>query len=204
MSKSAKIKSPKAVVQSKQAITNANKSQKPPMTKWLGNVFGPKSIGLAILGAILLNFCISENQGYNWAWNVLMKENWKSVRKYPNATIDERNQMKLGFNYVFLNHIVQNTPEDAIILFPYKDQIQDKGGEYQLSHDIAVKPYVTHFIYPRKAVYKDEAATNPYYKKVTHVAIIAGHGYEDLDYDVYQRTYFTIMPKKANDTTLKH
>ncbi|MDR1416364.1 MAG: glycosyltransferase family 2 protein, partial [Prevotellaceae bacterium] len=114
-----------------------------------------------------------------------------------NATLDERYQMKLGFDYVFLNHIKQNTPEDAVILFPLKKCTTEKGGDSQLSGNINSKYWVTHFVYPRRILYKDEQETNSRYSDVTHVAIVAGHGYEDLNYPVMERYYFTVLPKNA-------
>jgi hypothetical protein len=65
-----------------------------------------------------------------------------------------------------------------------------------LGPDVANKSWVTHFVYPRIALYKDEKETNPLYGQVTHVAIIAGHGYEDLEYEVQEKAAFAVFPKK--------
>ncbi|MDR1022734.1 MAG: hypothetical protein LBL94_05625 [Prevotellaceae bacterium] len=166
-----------------------------PVGRWLEGVFGIKSIALAVVGGGLFFGLITKDPGYQWVWNSLLKGNWDFIQKHRNATLDERNQMKLGFDYVFLSYVKQNTPEDAVILFPLKEYNTEKGGDYQLSGNVNSRFWVTHFVYPRRVVYKDEQETNPRYKDVTHVAIVAGHGYEDLDYPVTERSYFTVLPK---------
>ncbi|MDR2814678.1 MAG: hypothetical protein LBB79_08525 [Prevotellaceae bacterium] len=172
-------------------------SPKHPMLRWLGGAFGFKSMALAVVGGLLFYGAAHDNSGYQWVWTNLLKGNWDFIQKHRKATLDERYQMKLGFDYVFCSYVRDNTPEDAVILFPLKKYNTEKGGDYQLTRAINVKNWVTHFVYPRKALYKDEQETNPRYHDVTHVAIIAGHGYEDLDYPVRERSYFTVLPKKA-------
>jgi hypothetical protein len=165
---------------------------------WLKKVFGVKSVAVAIAGCLLLYGAITKNSGYQWVWNNLLKGNWDIIQQHRNATLDERYQMKLGFDYVFWNFIKQHTPDSAIILFPLKKYNTEKGGDYQLTNKTNSKYWVTHFVYPRKVLYKDEQDTNTRYNDVTHVAIVAGHGYEDLDYWVAERSYFTVLPKKNN------
>jgi hypothetical protein len=169
--------------------------------QWLVSAFGFKSMALAVVGGLLLYGAMRNNPGYQWTWNSLLKGNWDFIQKHRNATLDERYQMKFGFDYVFCKYIRDNTPEDAVVLFPLRKYNKEKGGDYQLSNNINVKYWVTHFIYPRKMLYKDEQETNPRYRDVTHVAIIAGHGYEDVDYSVRERSYFTVLPKKAPENS---
>ncbi|MDR0712428.1 MAG: hypothetical protein LBF67_08835 [Prevotellaceae bacterium] len=165
--------------------------------QWLVNAFGFKSMAIAAVGSLLLYGVARNNSGYRWMWINLLQGNWKFIQSHRKATLDERYQMKLGLDYVFCDYIRKNTPEDAVILFPLKKHITEKGGDQQLSDNIKAKYWVTHFVYPRKVLYKDEQESNPRYKDVTHVAIVAGHGYEDLDYEVWERSYFAVLPKKA-------
>ncbi|MDR1602629.1 MAG: hypothetical protein LBS42_09415 [Tannerella sp.] len=153
-------------------------------------------MAVAIAGCFLLYTVISMDEGYRWVWNSLLKGNWAFIQEHRKASLEERNQMKMGFNYAYLNHIKKNTPEDAIILFPLQKHVTEQSGDMKLGDDITSKSWVTHFVYPRRALYKDEEATNPLYSQVTHVAVIAGHGYEDLDYEVPAKPAFAVFPKK--------
>ncbi|MDR3188716.1 MAG: hypothetical protein LBT94_05980 [Prevotellaceae bacterium] len=167
-----------------------------PFWQWLGSAFGFRSMAVAVICGLLIYGAMRNNSGYQWVWQSLLKGNWDFMMKHRNTTLEERYQMKLGFDYAFCSYINQNTPEDAVILFPLRKYITEKAGDYQLK-SIGAKLWTTYFVYPRKVLYKDEQETNPHYKDVTHVAIIAGHGYEDLDYPVRERTSFTVLPKKA-------
>jgi hypothetical protein len=179
-----------------QASQRQTTTPRNPLKQWLLRVCGFKSILLAGVLTFVVYAIFTKNDGYKWVTINYLKGNWEHIRKYPDATLDQRNEMKLGFNYVFLNHIVKNTPDTAVILFPQKEYITEKGGDMQLSNDVTVKIWATHFVYPRRVVYKDDKDIDPFYDKVTHVAICAAHGYEDLDYFVQQRTYFDVLPKK--------
>jgi hypothetical protein len=170
-----------------------------PTGRWLKKVSGFRSIVVALAGGLLLYWLITGNSGYWWVWEKLLKGNMETIWEHRTATLDERYQMKLGFDYVFWNFIKQNTPDTAVILFPLKELNTEKGGNAQLTDKTNSKYWVTHFVYPRRVLYKDEQDTNPRYNDVTHVAIVAGHGYDDLDYRVSERTYFTVLPKQVKN-----
>jgi hypothetical protein len=165
--------------------------------QWLKDMLGFRSIFVAVIISVVLYQVVDKNNGYNWAWNSLLKGNWELIRKYPNTTLEERYQMKLGYDFAFLNYIKKNTPDTAIILFPKRELITEKVENTQLGSAIGNKMWVTHFIYPRRVIYKEEDTVNPLYKNVTHIAICAGHGYDELEYNVEQRTYFGVFPKKV-------
>ena len=190
MNKNVKNKKKSTPVQQKDT------AKKNTLAGWLKCFLGIKSILFSIVCCLLLYTSVSKNNNYKWVWNNLLKGNWDVIRKNSALTLEERYQMKLGFSYVYYNYIKQHTPDDAVILFPLKEQNLDSGGDYKLTEDVNNKFWVTHFVYPRKVVYKDEKEINPLYNEVTHVAIVAGHGYDDLDYFVTERTYFTVLPKK--------
>ncbi|MDR1896279.1 MAG: hypothetical protein LBR10_05765 [Prevotellaceae bacterium] len=202
MTKSISGKKPRKKTERSQPQPVLQKKQRNRIADWLIKAFGIKSMIMAAAGCLLLYVVISENKGYQWMWTNLLKANWNIIRQHRNATLDERYQMKLGFDYVFWNYVKQNTPEDAVILFPLKEYNTEKADNRQLTYKTNNKMWVTHFIYPRRMLYKDEQDTNPLYKEVTHVAIIAGHGYEDLEYPAGNRTYFTVLPKKQGDNNL--
>jgi hypothetical protein len=170
-----------------------------PAVCWLKRAFGFRSLLVAVAGGLLLYWTITGNKGYWWVYETLLKDNMEVIWKHRTATLDERYQMKLGFDYVFWNFIKQHTPDSAVILFPRKEHNTEKVENYQLTDKTNNKFWVTHFVYPRRVLYKDEQETNPRYNDVTHVAVVAGHGYEDLDYWVGERTYFTVLPKRRVD-----
>jgi hypothetical protein len=177
-------------------VVSDNEKQTPVFKNWLSKAFGIRSIVVTIVVGLLLYKGISMDKGYQWVWESLLKGNWEHIQVHRKASIEERNQMKLGFDYAYLNYIKKNTPEDAIIMFPLRTHITEQSGKQKLSSSINSKSWVTHFLYPRTALYKDEKDTNPLYDKVTHIAIVAGHGYEDLDYEVKEKDAFTVLPKK--------
>jgi hypothetical protein len=173
--------------------------QTPPRSKvkqWLGKALGLKSLLVAAVLTGTVCYTVDKNTGYNWVWNGLLKSNYTMIRQNRHATLDERMQMKLGFDYIFLNHIRKNTPDDAVILLPAAEHITEKADNLQLTGSVATKMWAEYFVYPRRIVYKNEAETNPLYREVTHVAICAGHGYEDLDYPVREHSTFAIYPKR--------
>jgi hypothetical protein len=180
----------------KSSMTHSSKEKQPSTFNWWSRALGIRSIIVAIVVGLLLYEGISKNTGYQWTWESLLKGNWNYIQRHRKASLDERNQGKLGFDYMYLSFIKKNTPEDAIILFPLRTHITEQNDNKKLSGNIATKSWVTHFVYPRTVLYKDEKDTNPLYNKVTHVAIIAGHGYEDVEYEVQKKYAFTVIPKK--------
>ncbi|MDR0691647.1 MAG: hypothetical protein LBF69_01260 [Prevotellaceae bacterium] len=167
-----------------------------PLVRWLKSAFGLKSLLTAVAGGLLLYWTITENKGYWWVYEKLLEGNMVTIWQYRTASLNQRYQMKLGFDYMFCDFIKQHTPDTAVILFPLKKHNTEKADNSQLTDNINSKYWVTHFVYPRRVLYKDEQDTNPRYNDVTHVAIVAGHGYEELDYRVGERTHFTVLPKK--------
>ncbi|MDR3246282.1 MAG: hypothetical protein LBT50_07600 [Prevotellaceae bacterium] len=174
-----------------------------PVLRWLIRFFSPRSILVAIILAFGVYEGITEVKCYKWVWENYLKENLEFTHKYAKKTTKERLNMKLGFDHSFLSFINEHTPENAVILFTLQEHIIEKSGDAKLTEKIGMKMWVTHFIYPRRAVYKSEAESNPVYKDVTHVAICAGHGYEDLDYNISQKQPFTVLPKKPNNNENK-
>ncbi|MDR1331295.1 MAG: hypothetical protein LBK07_04250 [Tannerella sp.] len=164
--------------------------------QWFGRAFGLRSLLVAGVVALGVYLSVTHNAGYRWTWEGYLRGNWDFIRQHPDATLEERLQMKLGFDYSFLSYIVKNTPEDAIILFPPRGVITEEAGGMRLTNNIESKMWVMHFVYPRRVVYRDEAETNSLCSEATHVAICATHGYDDLDYAVEQRAPFAVLPKK--------
>ena len=172
---------------------STKKSEQLTVKKWISLVFGWRSLLVSLLFIGIAYKVIDKNSGYHWVWNSLLKGNWDLIQKYPNLTLDQRYEMKIGFNYSFLNYIKNHTPDTAIILFPAKQYITEKGGNMQLGGEVTNKMWVTHFIYPRVPLFQG-TTDSVFMSSVTHVAICAAHGYENLPYPVYRRTYFDVLP----------
>jgi len=175
------------------------KSAESPVHQWIGRALNLRSLFVAGVTAIGIYASINLNQGYLWMWKGYLVPNWEYIGQNAKATVDKRLEMKLGLDYSFLNYIKQNTPEDAVILFPLPEHIIEKNGDMQLTSNVSWKHWATHFIYPRRIVYKSEAETNPLYEHYTHVAICAGHGYEDLEYGVVEKAAFAIAPRRREN-----
>lgn len=163
-----------------------------------------KQFVVALVGLILIVQIKESSDGYKWVYEGLLKGNLELIKKYPNLSVDERYQMKMGFPLVYLNYIKQNTSDSAVILFPEvrffsdtKDPKQDLSG----IGDWGFTKYAYYrFLYPRKVVLEPEIEKSPFFEKVTHVAIINGWGYDYLKYSVPEehRVYNTILSIHSN------
>ena len=92
----------------------------------------------------------------------------------------------MGFTYTYYNFVKNNTPADAIILFPTQAQMLEKVI------DRVSKAEITYFLYPRQVVFADET-NNPLFEQVTHIAIVNGYGYEYVDYEIENKEDFAIL-----------
>ena len=162
-------------------------------------LFG-KQILVALAGLFLLYQVKESSEGYQWVYEGLLKGNMETIKKYPNLSVGERYKIKIGFPMYYFDYIKENTPDTAIILFPdfpvfleTKDPNQDLSG----MHSWYVTKYAYYrFLYPRKVVFEAEKDASLFFKKVTHVAIVNGWGYDYLSYPVPEgsRVYNTVLP----------
>lgn len=137
---------------------------------------------LCLLPAVLLVLLtFSKSPGYNWVYSMLTG-NMEQIKQYPDLDFDQKMQWKMGMDYNFLLTIKQNTPDDAVILFPGVEVFCQEGSPYHA--ELYNKIYSSRFIYPRKIVLENELETNKYAKEVTHVAIVNGKGGQYLPYPI--------------------
>jgi hypothetical protein len=153
-----------------------------------------KNVGVALVAGFLLSECLDVQQGYNWAYYSLMKGNMVTIRKYPNLTIEQRNEQKLGNDYAYLQFVKNSKPEDAVILYPSREDFFPEGVESPFKQDISNKTWGLRFLYPRKLVLPSEMETNRYAKDITHVAIVNGRGLERLNYEVETPVEYGVLP----------
>jgi|LWDU01.1.fsa_nt_gi hypothetical protein len=159
-------------------------------------------ITLAI--AAILFFGVKEiNDGYKWFFGSLLKNNIKMLqdKKVKRMNLNQKYESKLGFDYRFLKHIADNTPENAIILMPPDSIIFPKKGRIffnksMKSASIRNKSWASYFVYPRKLVYEKINENSKYVDKATHVAIVNHWGYHKLKNPPRQRQQFAVIPLK--------
>ena len=153
---------------------------------------------------IFLFFCIifvsilyKSIGGYKWLWDSLVIGNFKTIKKYPDLTISQKYEIKCGFDYKYLDYIKKNTPEDAIILMPSREEIYPKGEKSDFNDKgawgVKNKAWATYFLYPRKLVYEQEKDTNPFYEQINYVAIVNYRGYDKLNYKIYKKQKYQIL-----------
>jgi hypothetical protein len=165
------------------------------------NLMNTKSILFNLLAVataiILIRACYKNVMGYTWMYDSLLKGNYELISKHKNLTVDERKEMKMGFTFAFLKFVRDNTPEDAIILFPGRDVFFPEGQKSNFNGEPTTKLWCLNTLYPRKIVYVNEV-DNIYSDRITHVAIVDGWGYDRLNYEVPQKIQYAVFPLNQN------
>jgi hypothetical protein len=163
-----------------------------------------KNIIIGMLVYFTVQYLIGKYKPYNWAYNVLMKENYKTAKKYKYISLDRKLEMKLGYDFTYWKFLRDNTPENAVILYPTHNIFFPEGKKSKFVREPASKMQALRFLYPRKLVYYNETETNRYGKQLTHVAIVNGCGYEYLEYAVANRADDTVLPirQRGNQTNI--
>lgn len=168
-----------------------------PAKSWQGFIFRNIIIGLIIFLAVKSLY--NNNQGYKWVYENLLITNLKMIKEHPEYTLKNKYEARLGSYAKYVNHIVENTPDSAIILMP-PDSIIDSIDKKLNMNWLGSKRHTSYFLYPRKPIYFQNSFDSVYMDKITHVAIVNGYGYEHLKYGVKNKTKYTVAPltiKKA-------
>ncbi|MDR1096606.1 MAG: hypothetical protein LBL57_00585 [Tannerella sp.] len=152
-----------------------------------------KNIIVGVFAWFMVQYLIDSYKSYDWAYNVLMKENYKTVKKYSHLSLDQKWEAKLGYDFTYWKYLRDNTPEDAVILYPTYDLFFPEGKKSNFKNS-ASKMHAIRFLHPRKLVYHNERETSRYGKIITHVAIVNGWGYEYLEYPVANKAEITVLP----------
>ena len=178
---------------------------------WFGFLFKPYNVLFAIAALLFLAWCNSSVPSYSWVKKDLLQGGYqycavidKEIQRRTSAVqdpslkekiaLDTKLEAKLGVEFLILKHIRENTPPDAIILFPPSTVITQKTANITLKWDMAMKAFPSYFLYPRSVVYASEKGRNPLFEKVQYVFILHGWGYEYLDYELPQRSEVDILP----------
>jgi len=155
---------------------------------------------------------------YKWVYHNLLQKNLEIQRSVDTLDMSGRQAYKNGTEYQFMKIIMENTPKDAVILMPdASDLVMPEGApantpKFTLVSD---KAWCYYFLYPRKLVYEEADSKDMYdslpnfrkdpdyaenRKKVTHVAIVYGRGYEHLKYTPATREAYIVLPINAPDS----
>ena len=171
-----------------------------------------KSIPIHINFAFGLGFFIlvlaayKKMPGYTWAFDTLVGNNLETINKYPDLTIEEKYAAKLTFDYQYLKIVKDNTPEDAVVLFPPTDFIKQVRKQNKALTASSVGMYnsrwAEYFIYPRQIVYEpraddpkaDSLRQLDRYKNATHVAVLSNWGLHKLSYRPQLSSAYTVVP----------
>lgn len=187
--KKSSAKSKKQEPAKNKSNVKAQKAQSGITASWVVKNLVTAAVVLFLLNKIVVGI----QPGYNWAYNML-KGNLEITRHYAHTTTDQRFEMKLGLAHVYLRYLKENTPPDAVILLPSQEAFYPEGQERIFSGEPYNKLWATRFLYPRRVIIPSELGKTPWSRKITHVAIVNGIGYEYLDYDVEHKAAHTILP----------
>jgi hypothetical protein len=125
-------------------------------------------------------------RGYYWAvHDVAIKgsenvEEMKSKSPKP-LTREDKLAMRVS-TWPLIDYINKNTPDTAVIYLPEGDSITSNNSKWNYVYD---PEWMEYFLYPRLCVAMGRESDHPELaKRVTHVVIIEGKGYDKLRYDV--------------------
>lgn len=153
------------------------------------------AITLLLLWVLITGFILDIN-GYKWMKDKLITANIEFMQKSKDLNFEERNEVKLGYFFTYLNYINNSTPENAVILMPSDSVIKSVDEKYRLKN-LTNRAITTYVIYPRKAVYKKHfPLDSALLKQITHVAIVNYQGYENLSYGtlISKKSMFAVYP----------
>ncbi|MDR0605404.1 MAG: hypothetical protein LBG80_13975 [Bacteroidales bacterium] len=179
-----------------------SKSKSPQVLDYIIWIFKNVIIGTIIYFIVVSTINSKERfPYYDWAYNTLMKGNYETIQQYDTLSLDQKWEAKLGYTGAYWIYIRNNTPEDAVILFPTHDIFMPEGKTTLFVGEPINKISISRFLHPRKVVQYNEIETNRYGKQLTHVAIANGWGYDYLEYPVANKIDNTVLPIKQTENT---
>ncbi len=153
-------------------------------------------------------------KGYHWAIHDLAFKNLENIEQVRDelhrqgvdsteqSFLEAKMAMRVG-NYAFIQYIKQNTPEDAVLLLPEGDAEVSNNSRWNFIYD---PEWMEYFIYPRLCVAIGRENEHPdLAKRVTHLVVIEGKGYDRLKYVVPegQRPTEGVFPINEPPTQIK-
>lgn len=155
-----------------------------------------KNIVLALLTYLLVPLAIHTSESYSWLLSMYARHNLETARQYPDLSYDDKMRARLGADYSFLTFVRDNTPQDAVILYPsgndMRDSIQGQPSIFQ--GNLCEKLSLIRTLYPRRVILPHEMGTSPWGRKVTHVVVVGRHGADWLPYAVDSSFVIGVLP----------
>jgi hypothetical protein len=178
---------------------------------WFSFLFKPNNLLFGFIALMVLAGLNKNVPAYNWVYNSLLKDGYNYCgmvqKEIDNRTrgisdpavkrqiaYDTKYEAKVGTEFLVLKEIRDHTPPNAIILFPPPLVLTQKTTYLTLRYEIGMKPWASHFLYPRTIVYEQEKGKNPVYDKAQYIFILHGWGFDHLDYEPQQRNLIDILP----------
>lgn len=170
---------------------------KRPAKTFGGFIFRNIFVGFVLV--ILLSTIYNRTKAYKWNYEQLYKINYNALVNYPDYTIEQKYQSKLGFYGKYMFFVKSHTPDTAIILMPADSIIRAIDKKNRMGW-LTSKRHSTYFLYPRKPIYKKLSSDSIYFDKITHVVIVDGKGYENLPFAVKNKNEYTVVPMNLHLT----
>ncbi len=173
----------------------ANKKETPKSTRY-GFSWWVKNLLIAAALYMLCPQIIKMNTGYQWLIDGYAKSNLKAIKEISGFNFDQKLEAKLGYDYAFIEMIRKSTPENSVVFYPSREDFTDTSINTGVSFNgnLCDKLSAVRFLYPRRIVIKKELGKTSWSKKISHVAIINGHGRELLPYATPPSTLLTVLP----------
>jgi hypothetical protein len=182
-----------------------------PSESWIAFAFKPLNLLFGLMAILFLVWGNTTMPSYHWVHKDLLKGGYelcdmvqKEINKRTQSVhdpilkrqiaYDTKMEAKIGVEFLVLKQIRDNTPPDAVILFPPSNVITQKTSYLTLKFELAMKTYTSYFLYPRTVVYETEKGKNPFFEKAQYVFVLHGWGFEYLDYVPKVKNAVDILP----------
>lgn len=167
-----------------------NNSTRYGFTWWLKNLL------VAAVAYLVCPALLKTNVAYRWLIDGYAKANGEVIRQMRDLSYDQRLEAKLGYDYVFVEMIRNNTPDSAVVFYPSREDFTDTSVQRQIAFNGALcdKLSAVRFLYPRRIVIEQELGKTSWSKRITHVAIVNGHGRELLRYPTDSTVVISVLP----------
>lgn len=154
------------------------------------------NIFLFIFTVIFLIVLYNKNESYKWMYEQMLKGNIDFIKENPDLTYDQKIESKFQLDYSVLKTIKDQTPENAIIIFPTRkilDTVRKVNKLPNRNENFLNKDWVEYYIFPRKIIFSEDKNSSKL--QPTFALILGGMGYENLNYQVQseQRKFLEVL-----------
>lgn len=159
-----------------------------------------KQINILLITILLLAAAIFLVPGYHRLAVRLVYEPVEAMIVLSDISDERKHELRLGFDYQLVEMIRQQTPDDAIIIFPpdsvfLGDQLNSKGAWGAKS-----RVWSTYFLYPRILIAEEDQEKFPeLYAQATHVMVVNSWGYHKTPEFKGQKRLFGVLPLSKGD-----